>query len=134
MQVTVAGVTDGTTNPPTDPPPPNGTTINGTEKNDTLTGRENVNDVIDGKGGHDTIRGLGAEITRMLTKAGATVAVADIDLERARAFAGKLETGGRCVAVRLDVRDEQSVIRRAVIALRANSKARWRSSQGAIQE
>jgi NAD(P)-dependent dehydrogenase (short-subunit alcohol dehydrogenase family) len=54
-------------------------------------------------------RGLGAEITRMLTAAGATVAVADIDFERARAFAGKLETDGRCIAVKLDVRDEQSV-------------------------
>jgi NAD(P)-dependent dehydrogenase (short-subunit alcohol dehydrogenase family) len=54
-------------------------------------------------------RGLGAEITRMLVAEGAVVAVADIDGDRAQAYVRKLESNGRCIAVRLDVRDEQSV-------------------------
>jgi VCBS repeat-containing protein len=62
VQVTVAGVTDGTTTPPTTPPPA-GNTINGTESNDKLTGKENVNDVIDAKGGHDTVNGLSGDDT-----------------------------------------------------------------------
>ncbi|HET7595796.1 MAG TPA: SDR family oxidoreductase [Burkholderiales bacterium] len=52
-------------------------------------------------------RGLGAAICRTLAKDHATVAIADIDLERTRALAGSLESeGGRCAALQLDVRDD----------------------------
>ena len=52
-------------------------------------------------------RGLGAAISRVLAKDRATLAIADIDLERARALASTLERdGGRCAALRLDVRND----------------------------
>jgi VCBS repeat-containing protein len=55
VQITVAGVTDATTPPQVDP------NITGTAGNDTLTGRDNVNDVMDGKSGDDTLRGLSGD-------------------------------------------------------------------------
>ena len=52
-------------------------------------------------------RGLGAEISRMLAEERAVVAIADIDIERARALADTLEReGARCAAQKLDVRSE----------------------------
>jgi len=52
-------------------------------------------------------RGLGAEIARVLAAEGAVVAVADLDIERARSLASTLEhDGARCSAFRLDVRSE----------------------------
>lgn len=52
-------------------------------------------------------RGLGAEIARALAAEGAVVAVADLDIERARSLASTLERdGARCGAFRLDVRSE----------------------------
>jgi hypothetical protein len=60
-ELTVAGVTDGTTTPP--PPPPSNSTITGTAGDDKLTGKDNVNDVIDGKDGHDTLVGLSGDDT-----------------------------------------------------------------------
>jgi VCBS repeat-containing protein len=62
MQVTVGGVTDGTTppttpptNPPTNPSPTN--TINGTAAHEVLVGKDDVKNVIDAKGGNDTLNG-----------------------------------------------------------------------------
>ncbi len=51
--------------------------------------------------------GLGAAICRVLAGAGARVVVTDVDLERARATAAKLENGV-AAAARLDVADEHS--------------------------
>jgi NAD(P)-dependent dehydrogenase (short-subunit alcohol dehydrogenase family) len=54
-------------------------------------------------------RGLGAEISRMLAGERATVAIGDLDIERASALAGTLERdGARCVAIKVDVRNEDS--------------------------
>jgi NAD(P)-dependent dehydrogenase (short-subunit alcohol dehydrogenase family) len=54
-------------------------------------------------------RGLGAEIARALAGERVIVAIADLDLERARVLAGTLEReGGRCAAWKLDVRSEDS--------------------------
>jgi NAD(P)-dependent dehydrogenase (short-subunit alcohol dehydrogenase family) len=52
-------------------------------------------------------RGLGAAISRALAKECAIVAIADIELDRARLLADSLENdGARCAAVRLDVRND----------------------------
>ncbi len=50
-------------NAPAEPPPPTGNTLSGTAGNDTLTGKENVNDTINGLAGHDTLIGLSGNDT-----------------------------------------------------------------------
>jgi Ca2+-binding RTX toxin-like protein len=57
MTVTVAGVTDSGSGDT----PPSTSTINGTGSNDLLTGKDNVNDTINGNGGHDTLYGLSGD-------------------------------------------------------------------------
>lgn len=54
-------------------------------------------------------RGLGAAICRALAQDGAGVAVADLDLGRAKALAGEL--GGKACAIRVDVGDEDECAR-----------------------
>lgn len=63
-----------------------------------LTGRVII---VTGGGG-----GIGGAATKALCGQGATVVVADIDLDRARSVAGAIE--GRTLAVQLDATDEQS--------------------------
>src|SRR3990170_6473531 len=54
--------------------------------------------------------GLGGAMARGVGTAGATVAVADIDGDRAAAVAGEIQAaGGRSLAVRVDVTDAASV-------------------------
>ncbi|HEX2116079.1 MAG TPA: right-handed parallel beta-helix repeat-containing protein, partial [Alphaproteobacteria bacterium] len=53
----------GSTPAPTPTPTPPTGTISGTAGNDKLTGSENVNDVIDARGGHDTLYGLSGDDT-----------------------------------------------------------------------
>src|SRR5438874_12233373 len=53
--------------------------------------------------------GIGAATARRLSRDGATVAVADIDVAGAEKLAAELqETGGRAMAVGMDLRDEAS--------------------------
>ena len=60
-------------------------------------------------------RGLGAEIARVLADEGAVLAIADLNLERARERASVLERdGARCTALKLDVRNDAEV--RAAVA------------------
>jgi NAD(P)-dependent dehydrogenase (short-subunit alcohol dehydrogenase family) len=54
-------------------------------------------------------RGLGAAICRAVQQDGAAVAVADLELGRAQALAAEL--GGRAIAIRLDVGDEDQCAR-----------------------
>lgn len=54
--------------------------------------------------------GIGSAVSRQLVQAGASVAIADIDLDRARALCEELETPEvSCMAVHMDVRDVGSV-------------------------
>lgn len=53
-------------------------------------------------------RGLGAAICAALARAGASVAVGDIDAHNAQAVCGRLSAEGEPVALPLDVRDEDS--------------------------
>lgn len=60
-------------------------------------------------------RGLGAEIARVLADEGAVLAIADLNLERARERASALERdAARCTALKLDVRNDAEV--RAAVA------------------
>jgi Ca2+-binding RTX toxin-like protein len=59
-KLTAIDILDGGTS--SDPTLPTATKT-GTEANDVLTGQDNVNDTIDGKGGHDTLRGLSGDDT-----------------------------------------------------------------------
>src|SRR5437764_10479929 len=55
-------------------------------------------------------RGIGAAIARGLAEDGHAVAICDIRTEQAQGNAQAInETGGRCLAVEMDVRDRQSV-------------------------
>lgn len=55
--------------------------------------------------------GMGKEIARYLASAGATVAIADINLSGAEATAAELaQAGARTLAIRLDQADEASVV------------------------
>lgn len=55
-------------------------------------------------------RGIGAAITRYLSKEGASVAVADIDWKAAREFAsGIISSGGEVFDIKVDISNEQSV-------------------------
>lgn len=57
-------------------------------------------------------QGLGAATCRTLADAGATVAIADLDLAKAQAVAAAIEqSGGRSFAVRLDVGDADAAAR-----------------------
>ena len=56
--------------------------------------------------------GIGKAIATTLARAGATVAIADLDLNGARAVAGEIEAdGGRASAFKMDVTDEATVDR-----------------------
>jgi len=63
-------------------------------------------------------RGIGEGIARILGEAGATVIIADVDLESAEKIAASLEAGGMsAMAVTVDVSDEESVDAMAKAAL-----------------
>src|SRR3979490_3114738 len=54
--------------------------------------------------------GIGEAIARTLARAGAAVAVADLAQDAAKRVAGEIEdSGGRALAVAMDVSDEHSV-------------------------
>src|SRR5512132_1903534 len=54
--------------------------------------------------------GIGKEIARLFLKEGANVAIADRNLDTARAAAEELDPGGKStIAVRMDVTDEAQV-------------------------
>ncbi len=63
--------------------------------------------------------GLGSAICRLFAREGATVAVADLDLEGARALAGEIAAaGGRAVAVRADVTSAEDTAQMTAAAVR----------------
>lgn len=63
--------------------------------------------------------GLGSAICRLFAREGAAVAVADLDLEGARALAGEIAAaGGRAVAVRADVTSAEETAQMTAAAVR----------------
>jgi len=65
-------------------------------------------------------RGIGAETVRMLAKEGAAVVVTDLDLDAANENARSIEAaGGKAIAARCDVRNEEQVKALAGAALEA---------------
>lgn len=63
--------------------------------------------------------GLGSAICRLFAREGAAVAVADLDLEGARALAGEIAAaGGRAVAVRADVTSAEDTAQMTAAAVR----------------
>lgn len=69
---------------------------------DRLTGQRII---VTGAG-----RGIGAEMSKAMAKAGARLVIADLDLDIAKATAAAItEAGGEAMPVQVDVRDRQSV-------------------------